>query len=59
MHDEEEYQKAMAALQLMSELNAGVHSGEEEGWIDDADLDQHFKERSNADQILASGCTRS
>lgn len=45
MHDEEEYQKAMAALQLMSELNAGVRSGEEEGWIDDADLDQHFKER--------------
>lgn len=45
MHDEEEYQKAMAALQLMSELNAGVRSGEEEGWIDDADLDKHFKER--------------
>ena len=45
MHDKDEYQKAIAALQLMSELNAGVHSGEEEGWIDDADLDQHFRER--------------
>lgn len=45
MHDEKEYQKAMVALQLMSELNAGVRSGEEEGWIDDAYLDKHFQER--------------
>lgn len=45
MHDEDEYQKAMAALRLMSELNTGVRSGEEEGWFDEAELDRHFRER--------------
>lgn len=45
MHDEEEYQKAIAALRLMSDLNDGVRSGEEEGWSSDHDLDRHFQER--------------
>ena len=45
MHDEEEYQKAVAALRLMSDLNDGVRSGEEEGWSSDHDLDRHFQER--------------
>lgn len=45
MHDEEEYQKAIAVLGLMSDLNAGVQSGEEEGWSSDHDLDRHFQQR--------------
>ncbi len=49
MHDEKENQEAMAALQLMSELNASVYFGEAEGWMDDADLDMHFREKEESD----------
>lgn len=44
MHNEED-QKVVAALRLMSDLNDGVRSGEEEGWSSDHDLDRHFHER--------------
>ena len=31
--DEENFQKAEAVIRLMGELNAGIRSAEEEGWI--------------------------
>lgn len=35
----------MAVQKLMNELNAGVDSGEKDGWIDEADLDEHFRNK--------------
>lgn len=37
--------KKMAVQKLMNELNAGVDSGEKEGWIDEADIDEHFRNK--------------
>ena len=33
MKDEENFKKAEAMIQLMCELNAGIRSAEEEGWV--------------------------
>lgn len=48
IEDEENFQKAEAMIQLMCELNAGIRSGEEEGWISEDDFRNHFKERRNS-----------
>ena len=38
MKDEERFQKAEAMIQLFCELNAGIRSAEESGWITEEDL---------------------
>ena len=39
---EEDYEKAKAMLRLMCELNTGIRSGEEEGWVSEDDVRAHF-----------------
>lgn len=45
MEDEENFQKAEAMIQLLCELNAGIRSAEESGWISEEDFRAHFKAR--------------
>lgn len=45
--DEENFQKAEAMIQLLCELNAGIRSAEEEGWISEDDFRNHFKNKGN------------
>lgn len=47
MKDEENFQKAEAMIRLMCELNAGICSAEEEGWISEEDFRRHFKNKRN------------
>ena len=47
MKDEENFQKAEAMIQLMCELNAGIRSAEDEGWISEEDFRNHLKDRRN------------
>ena len=46
--DEENFQKAEAVIRLMDELNAGIRSAEEEGWIAKEELRNHLKNKKNA-----------
>jgi len=43
IEDEENFQKAEAMIQLLCELNAGIRSAEEEGWISEEDFRSHFR----------------
>ena len=45
IRDEENFQKAEAMIRLLCELNAGIRSGEEEGWLSANDIKEHFRER--------------
>ena len=45
IEDDEEFEKARAMVKLMTEINKGIVSGEEKGWLSDEDLDKHFMER--------------
>ena len=47
MKDEEYFQKSEAMIQLLCELNAGIRSAEDEGWISEEDFRLHFKNRRN------------
>ncbi len=47
IEDEENFQKAEAMIQLMCELNAGIRSAEEKGWISEEDVRIHLKNRRN------------
>ena len=38
MEDEEKFQQAEAMIQLLCELNTGIRSGENEGWIPEEDM---------------------
>ena len=40
--DDEEFEKTKAMLRLMCELNTGVRSGEEEGWMSEEDVRARF-----------------
>lgn len=40
--DDEEFEKTKAMLRVMCELNTGICSGEEEGWVSEADVRAHF-----------------
>ena len=40
--DDEEFEKTRAMLRLMCELNTGVRSGEEEGWVSEEDVRARF-----------------
>lgn len=44
--DDEEFEKAKAMLRLMCELNEGKRSGEEEGWISEADVRARFHDKA-------------
>ena len=43
--DMEDYEKTQATLKLMSELEKGRKSGEEEGWLSTDDVRAHFREK--------------
>ncbi|MEE8807755.1 MAG: hypothetical protein SOI44_04960 [Lactimicrobium sp.] len=45
IEDDEEFEKAKAMLRLMSELNEGRRSGEEEGYISSDDVRAHFRDK--------------
>ncbi|MBR5406115.1 MAG: prevent-host-death protein [Lachnospiraceae bacterium] len=45
MNDEENFEKAEAMIRLMCELNAGIRSAEEEGWISEEDFRTHLHAR--------------
>ena len=45
MADEENFQKAEAMIQLMCELNAGLRSTDEEGWVSEEELEKQLKLR--------------
>ena len=47
MEDEENYQKAEAMIRLLCEINAGIRSAEEEGWISEEDFRAHLRNRRN------------
>jgi antitoxin (DNA-binding transcriptional repressor) of toxin-antitoxin stability system len=45
IEDDEKFENARAVVRLMSELNAGLSSGEEDGWISETDVRQHFQKK--------------
>ena len=45
MADEENFQKAEAMIQLMCELNTGLRSADEEGWISEEEFEKQLKHR--------------
>ena len=45
IEDDEEFEKTKAMLKLMTEVNRGFHSGEQEGWLSEKDLDRHFAQK--------------
>ncbi len=47
MKDEENFQKAEAMIRLMCELNAGICCAEDEGWLSEEEVRNHFKNRRN------------
>lgn len=47
MKDEENFQRAEAMIQLMCELNTGIRSSEEEGWISEESFMAHFQNKRN------------
>lgn len=44
--DDEEFEKTKAMLRLMCELNEGRRSGEEQGWVTEADVRARFQAKS-------------
>lgn len=47
IEDEENFQKAEAMIHLLCEINAGIRSAENEGWISDGDFRSHMRDRRN------------
>ncbi len=45
--EQEKYEKTKAALKLMCELQKGRVSGEQDGWLSEEDIENHFKEKFN------------
>lgn len=44
--EQEDYEKTKASLRLMCELEKGRRSGENDGWLDAAEVRRRFKEKS-------------
>ena len=42
IEDDEQFEKAKAMARLLGELNRGFTSGDEEGWVSDSELNEHF-----------------
>ena len=54
IEDDEEFEKARAMVKLLTEINKGIRSGEEQGWLSEEDLDRHFaKKRKQKEKMLA------
>ncbi len=47
IEDEEHFQKAEAMIQLMCELNAGIRSADDERWLTEEEIMNHFQNRKN------------
>ena len=47
IRDEEKFRKAEAMIRLLCEINAGIRSAEEEGWISEEEFRSHLKGRRN------------
>lgn len=45
--DIRDYEKLQAEIALVSELNKGRRSGEENGWLSSDDVRSHFREKRN------------
>jgi len=45
--EQENYEKTKAALKLMANLQEGRISGEQEGWLSEDDIDNHFAKKFN------------
>lgn len=45
IEDEDNFQKAEAMIHLISELNAGIKTAEESGWISEESFVEHFKSK--------------
>lgn len=45
IEDDEEFEKAKAMVKLLTEINKGIRSGEEQGWLSEEDVDRHFAEK--------------
>jgi malate/lactate dehydrogenase len=45
--DQIEYEKNKAALKLMCELNKGIKSGNENGWLTEDEVLQHINKKFN------------
>lgn len=50
MEDEENLEKAEAMIQLLCELNAGIRSAEEEGWIPEDNMRSYIHNLRNLHQ---------
>ena len=46
--DQEDYLRTKAALQFMCEMNKGMKSGEEQGWLTAEEVRRRLKERRHA-----------
>ena len=55
IEDEEEFEKMRSLVMLLTELNRGFRSGEEEGWISEEAVRSHFSERRRAVQEDRTG----
>lgn len=42
-----DYEKLQASIWLMNELEKGRRSGEENGWLTEEDVREHFRERAS------------
>lgn len=45
--DMQDYEKMLATLRLMNELESGRKSGETEGWLHPQDVREHFRARAD------------
>ncbi len=43
IEDDEEFERAEAMIRLLSELNRGFQSGEEQGWVSEMQMREHFR----------------
>lgn len=48
MEDMDEFEQMKAALKFMQEMNKGIHSGEEEGWLTAEQIRENMKARREA-----------
>ena len=48
MQDEESFQKAEAMIRLMCELNTGIRSADEDGWISEDEVMKHFQNKKES-----------
>ena len=55
IEDEEEFEKTKAMLKLMTELNRGFQSGDQQGWLSEDDLDRHFAEKRRQKEAVVKG----